>query len=178
MSDPPEAAAASQAGADVSEALLARLDTDENVERVADKPFFGVLTFDSGARLGFTIGSDDAARAEWAMVEEGKLTAFDPVHAIQFVQLIETPRSEVDDGIEKGAAELGLPVESVLFSLPVVELVRAMLEKDRPHYSRLCLMWLLPSELRALRPEILALVDNELLPRQLRDLAGRLVVPE
>jgi hypothetical protein len=164
-------------GADVTQALRERVEAGE-VERVGDEPFVCILVLDSGSRLGLTIAADDAAEAEWSMVTDGVLSRFAPERAIRFVELIENPRSEIEEGIERSAGELGLPAESVLFSLPVVELVRAMLAKNRAHFSRQCLMWLLPSELRALRAEIEAMVDNELLPRQLRELAARLVVPQ
>jgi hypothetical protein len=187
-------------GADVTEAVRAQLDSETvEVERVGGQPFIGIVTLDSGARLGLTIEAspDDAeppdaeppdaeppdaeppgTPARWAMAIGETLSAFAPDRAIKFAELIENPRADIEQRIEEAAGELGLPAESVLFSLPVVELVRAMFEKDRPHFSRLSLKWLLPSELRALRADIAALVDNELLPRELRDLAKRLVVPE
>ncbi len=166
-------------GADVSAALRERLSSDGvEVERVQQRPFVCILTLGSGARLGLTIGSGDDDPAQWAMVAQEKLCPFAPDRVIKFVELIETARADIEDRIEKSAAALGLPGESVLFSFPVLEFARAMFEKQRPHFSRLCLMWLLPSELRPLRPEIRALVDDELMPRQVRDLAERLVVPE
>lgn len=162
---------------EVSEALRARVAREE-VERIGTRSFVAVLTLDSAARLGLSIADGDEAEARWAVVEGEVLTEFAHDKAIKFLEALENPRSEFDERLERGAAELGLPAEAVLFSFPVVPLVRALLEKDRPHFSRLSLMWLLPSELRELRVEISELVANDLLPRQLRDLAERLVVPE
>ena len=170
-------------GADVTTALRQQLQA-EGVERAGDHPFVTIVMLDSGARLALTIPGpvDDEGvhigDAQWAMVTGQELSLFEPERVIKFTELIENPRADIEERIERGAAEAGLPAESVLFSLPVVEIVRAMLAKDRPHFSRLSLLWLLPSELRALRADIAALVDNELLPRNLRDLAQRLVVPE
>lgn len=162
---------------EVSEALRARV-ASEAVERIGPRSFVAILTLDSGTRLGLSIADGDAAEAAWAVVEGDTLTEFAPEAAIKFLEPLETPRAELDERLERSAADLGLPAEAVLFSFPVVPLVRAMLEKNRPHFARLSLMWLLPSELRELRKEIAELVHNDLLPRQLRDLAERLVVPE
>lgn len=170
-------------GADVTAALREQL-LAEGAERVGDHAFVSIVTLDSGARLALTmVGPVDdeglpTGDAQWAMVIGQELSPFDPERVIKFAELIENPRADIEERIERGAADAGLPAESVLFSLPVVEIVRAMLEKNRPHFSRLSLLWLLPSELRALRADIVELVDNELLPRSLRDLAQRLVVPE
>ena len=160
---------------DVTEALRERLESGD-IERHKDTPFVNILTLDSGARFGLTIAGD--GEAKWAIVIGEELTVFDPTRVVRFVELVEQPRTEFEDRIEKGAAEQGLPAESVLFSVPTVELVGALLERKEPHFTRLALMWLLPSELRSLRAEIAALVDEELLPNQLRELAARLVVPE
>lgn len=181
-------------GADVTSALRERLLADAGaIERVGGDAFFGLLTFESGCRIGLALGDAEQAAACWAAVsgpamdgaavdgaavDGAVLTKFAESDAIKFVELIEHPRADIEARIEQAAKELELPAQSVVFSLPVVELVRAMLEKERAHFCRQCLLWLLPSELRALRAEIAAVAENELLPRQLRDLAARLVVPE
>ena len=78
---------------------------------------------------------------------------------------------------ERGAGERGLPAQDVMFSFPAVELVGAIIATRSKYLSRMALLWLLPSELRALRSEIKAFADDTSMPIALRDLAKRLVVP-
>lgn len=145
-------------------------------EQYGEQHFVAVFTLDSGMRYGLTErGSDGVA---WAVVDGDKLIEFGEGNENMFVEVLEQQRSVFDEQLEQGAADRDLPVDQTLLSFPAVALVRTMLVRQMPHFCRLSLMWLLPSELRELRAEIAALVDNKLLPTQLRELAGRLVVPE
>ncbi len=162
---------------EIGEALRARVTAGE-IERIGVRWFSPLVSLGSGARVGLAARDGDDAIPAWAIVEGEELVEFSPERVVRFAEVIESDRATFDEQLEAAAGALGYPAEAVLFSFPAIALVRAMLEKDRAHFSRLALLWLLPTELRLLRSDIARLVDNELLPRQLRDLAERLVVPE
>jgi hypothetical protein len=160
---------------------LAALVAGDRAEAIGQERFVPVLELSSGARLALTVGVDSATgpgEPAWLIVEDGKVTAFTPASAIAFVEPLEQPRGDFDAALERGAAAAGLPGEAVLFSFPAVELARALLARGQPYFSRLVLLWLLPSELRPLKAEIAQVAQNDELPQAVRDVARRLVVPE
>ncbi|MFP6683708.1 MAG: hypothetical protein VB934_03310, partial [Polyangiaceae bacterium] len=77
-----------------------------------------------------------------------------------------------------GAQTCGLPSDLVEASMPVVELVRAVLVSRSVFGCRRALRWLWPSELRAIRAELLELADDSAMPQAVRQLAAHLVVTE
>jgi hypothetical protein len=56
--------------------------------------------------------------------------------------------------------------------------IRAVLEKEHPYLTRLALEWIRPTELRALRAELVAVTKAASMPLPVKDLAERLIVPE
>jgi hypothetical protein len=147
-------------------------------EALGEWRFVPVLELPSGARLALSLTQGGGDGAVWLSVEEGRVTAFAPGSELGFVEPLEQPRAAFESALEEGALAAGLPGEAALFSFPVLELARALLARGQPYFSRLVLLWLLPSELRPLRREIAAVAANDELPAALRDLARRLVVPE
>jgi hypothetical protein len=140
--------------------------------------FVPLLTLESGARMGpcARIAAEDGA-VGWAAHDGDRLIPFSEANARHFVELLESDRRHIDDQIERAASERGLPVDEALFSLPAAPLVRAITVTRSPHYCRLALAWLLPTELRELRDDIAPLVDDTSLPHMVRELAQRLLVP-
>jgi hypothetical protein len=155
---------------------VAALSAGDGAAVVDDRRFVPLLELGSGARLGLFAGP--VGEPGWIVVEDGRATVFGPGGEIGFVEPLEQPRAEFDAALERGAAAAGLPAEDVLFAFPVLELARALLARGQPYFSRLVLMWLLPSELRPLKEDIAKVAENDELPHALRDLARRLVVPE
>ena len=136
--------------------------------------FLPLVTLDSGARCGLdhearwvTVPDDGRAPVRWSETE-----------AHLFHEPLEWKRARFDDAIEDAARALGLPAEDVLFSFPVDAVIRAVLAKEQPYLTRLALEWLRPTDLRALRREILAVTKQDNMPAPVKDLARRLVVPE
>jgi hypothetical protein len=136
--------------------------------------FLLLVTLDSGARVGI----DHEAR--WILLpEDGRpATRYAPEAAYLFHEALEWKRGRFDDAVEAAARALGLPAEAVLFSFPAVEVIRAVLAKEVSYLTRLALQWMLPTELRALRREIQAVTVSLAMPRPVKDLAERLIVPE
>ena len=95
-----------------------------------------------------------------------------------FCEVVECKRAQFEQLLETGAMRVGLDSELLTLSFPSVEIVRALLHTQSTHYTRLALLWLLPSELRSLRQDIVEAADNRNLPGPVRDLARHLVVPE
>jgi hypothetical protein len=95
-----------------------------------------------------------------------------------FCEVVECKRAEFEELLAAGARKVGLDPDALTLSFPSVAIVRALLQRESVHYTRLGLLWLLPSELRELRPHILEVAQNRTLPTSVRDLARHLVVPE
>lgn len=134
-----------------------------------------LVTLDSGARVG--IDGD----LRWILIPPGDGRVFvvvTPESAHLLHEALEWKRERFDDAIEAVARDLGLPADDVVFSFPVFDVVRAILAKEHPYLTRLALLWLRPTELRELRPEIKAVITAPHMPVPVRDLAERLVVPE
>jgi hypothetical protein len=161
---------------DLAAHMRQRLERDD-VEHVDEQTrFVEILSFD--ARFGVACDADGENVAWARQVEPGAaLVRFTPTAAKHFVELLEQPRRGLDEQIEAAAHKLGMPVDPLLLSLPSVELVRAMLKSGSPHYCRVALQWLVPTELRELRDDIAPLVDDRNLPIMVRELAEHLLVP-
>jgi hypothetical protein len=61
---------------------------------------------------------------------------------------------------------------------PAVPVVRSILAKKSSYLTRLALEWVLPSERRELREEILEVTRTDNMPAQVKELARRLLVRE
>lgn len=158
--------------------LLARvraaLDEGKGAAK-AGRPYLPVVTLESET----VIGVDRDGR--WLAVppEDGQEPrTYGPEREHVLAEVLEWKRRAFDDALEQGAAALGLPADELLVAFPAVELARAMLQHDSAYLVRLALQWLLPSELREARPDIVAVTKRSTLPRPIKELAQRLVVPE
>ncbi|MBI4703151.1 MAG: hypothetical protein HY744_18695 [Deltaproteobacteria bacterium] len=143
-------------------------------EKVGERFFVPIVTLESGTRLGL----DEEAGWVSSPPDADALRVFGAGGERHFFEAVESKRSVIEDLLEQGAAEQGLPVEAVVLSFPAVELVAAVLETGSAHFARLGLLWLLPSELRQMRSKIAQLARSPELPQPVRDLAERLIVPE
>lgn len=145
------------------------------LERGAGEPGAGaqvlpIVTVESGhryaldAELRWHVLAPDGGRAV--------LAAGDAVEALH--EAVEWKR----DAFEEGARQNDLPPDEVVFAFPSVPLARAMLSKRAAYLVRLALQWIRPTELRELRADIVRVASSAELPRPVKDLAERLVVPE
>jgi len=125
---------------------------------------YGVVQFAQAADLG------------WALVKDGELVAFRAGTEKHFIELLEHPRSDIEAELERSVRTHGLPAE-VAWSFPAIDLVRAMIATGSPHFTRVALAWLLPTELRELRSEIQRVADDPSMLVPVRELARRLIVP-
>lgn len=157
---------------EVREAVASKVEAEE-VEHVGADVFIPIFSLESGTRFGLD------EHGGWAMVEAGaqQLIQFQTGKEMYFLELLEHARDAVEVQIGEGAAKQGLPSDGVTWSLPAIELVRVVCQLRKPHFCRLALLWLLPSELRELRDELAALSEDHKLPQALRDLASRLAGP-
>ena len=136
--------------------------------------FLPLLTLDSGARYALD------AELRWVVVAAdgggAVVIGKDNVHLLH--EAIEWKRDRFDDALAEAARALELPEDELVFSFPVTEVVRALLEKRVSYFTRLALAWLRPTELRALRPELDFVAKDSFMPGPVRGLAERLVVPK
>lgn len=140
----------------------------------ADAPrFLSLVTLESGARYGL----DADLRWVLAAAETGAVVTLDKDSVHLLHEAIEWKRDVFDDALADGARAHALPVDEVVDAFPVADLLRAVLDKRISYLTRLALAWLRPSELRALRAEILAVSKDSFMPAPVRGLAERLVVP-
>lgn len=159
-----------------------RRQLDELVERggaelVGQHPFVPMLVLESTMRVGLTHdGCSDSF--VWALADGQTLTLFSASTAAMFVEVFEHRRDDFESRLGQGAAGVGLPAEATAWSFPAVQLVRAMLASPSPHFRRCALGWLLTTELRELRADILRVAADTATPTALRELARRMVVPE
>jgi hypothetical protein len=151
---------------------LAELLSKGGGEPLGDGRFLPLVTLDSGARCGL-----DAA-LRWVFVPEGRpAVVVSPETAMELHEVVEWPRGRFDTALEEGARATGLPAEEVVAAFPAIDVVRAVLAKSWPYTTRLALLWILPSELRELREEVLEASSSPAMPGPIKDLARRLVVP-
>ena len=138
---------------------------------VGELSFVSVLELASGARYGLLAGP------RWAVLEGERLIPFAPGDEKAFVEALEYPRREFDDLLEAGARARGFDGEAVMFTFPALELVQAMLVSGSPHFTRVALHWMRPTEIRAARAQLVAVTQNQLMAQAVRQLAERLIVP-
>jgi hypothetical protein len=161
---------------ELSERLLAHFSGAEVLEARA---FVSLIDFDTGLRYGLVTTEDGSGEhGRWAVASQGKVTLFESGGERAFVELVEHPRREVEAKIEAAATKLGLPPLDTTWSLPTIDLLRALMRAGSQHYARLALGWVLPSELRELRSDIQAVANNNSFPAGVRSLAERMIVAE
>jgi hypothetical protein len=136
--------------------------------------FLPLVTLDSEARCGL----DAELRWVVAAAEGGAVVVIgkDNVHLLH--EVLEWKRDRFDDALAEAARALELPEDDLVFAFPVIDLVRAVLDKRVSYLTRLALAWLRPTELRPLRTELLFVSKDSFMPAPVRGLAERLVVPE
>ena len=154
---------------------LAELAESGDLETIEGRAFAALASLESGARCGLFLHEEGAG---WAVAQGEVLAPFGDKGARAFVEVLERPRAEFDDELDRGGAGLGFEGDPLSFAFPAIELVRVVLCARAAYLCRLALLWLLPTELRDLRSEILAVAEDTTLPTEVRDLARRLVVAE
>ncbi len=154
-------------------AICAKID-GENVARVGEEVFFFLFQLDSEIRYGL----DGTGR--WSLVapDENALRVFAAGTEAWFIEWLEHARDDIESAARAGAQTCGLPSDLVEASMPAVELVRAVLVSRSVFGCRRALQWLWPSELRAVRAELVELADDSAMPQPVRQLAAHLVVTE
>jgi hypothetical protein len=149
-------------------------------EQAGDRPFVPVLLFDSGARYGID------AQGQWVASLPASSQSGDPATGVYtaesdahaFYEALEEPRNAFEARLEEGARAAGLPPDQVVLSFPAVQVVRAVVARQSAYLIRLALLWIHPTELREMRPDLVRLAESPHLPTHVKDLARRLIVPE
>jgi hypothetical protein len=143
-------------------------------EALGDGRFLPLITLDSEARLGLD------ASGVWTVVpNDGRPVArCTPGNEHMLYEVFETKRGDFEEKLTQAAASAGLPGEETMLAFPATAVVRAILEKEEPYLMRLALQWLLPTELRELRAAIVKVTVTRDIPKVVKDIAARLIVPE
>jgi hypothetical protein len=143
-------------------------------EALGDGRFLPLITLESEARLGLD------ASGVWTVVPtDGRAAArCTPGNEHMLYEVFETKRSDFEEKLAKAAAAAGLPGEETMLAFPATAVVRAVLDKEQPYLTRLALQWLVPTELREMRDAIVKVTKNREIPKVVKDLAARLIVPE
>jgi hypothetical protein len=148
-------------------------------EQSGDRQFVPLLSLDSGARYGID------AQGQWmallpasAETRNEAATVYTQADPHAFYEALEQPRSVFETRLEEGARAVGLPPAEVVLSFPAVQLVRAVLARQSAYLIRRALLWIHPTELRELRPDLVRLVESPHLSTHVKDLAERLIVTE
>ena len=136
--------------------------------------FLPLVTLESGARIALD------PDAHWVLVPgDGRPACVYSDEAAHLMhEVIEEKRERFDDALEKKARASGLPPDDVVMGFPAVPVVRSILAKKSSYLTRLALEWVLPSERRELREEILEVTRTDNMPAQVKELARRLLVRE
>jgi hypothetical protein len=136
--------------------------------------FLSLAKLESGTEIAF----DRSMR--WLAVPSDEREPFVYGEGTEHVltEAIESKRDDFEALLARGATALGLPPDDVVLAFPSVGLVRAVLAKPSTYLMRLALQWIHPSELRDLRADLVRVSQDKLLPRPIKDLAERLIVPE
>jgi hypothetical protein len=136
--------------------------------------FLPLITLESGGRYGLD------ADLRWLVVspDGAAVSVFTPSSGHLMHEALEWKREAFDGALEAAARSFDLPVDDVVFSFPVFDVIRAVFARKSSYMTRLALQWLRPTELRELRADIKAILDQPNMPRPVKDLAERLVVPE
>lgn len=142
-------------------------------EMAAERRVLVLFTLDSEMRVAI-----DAEARFHALAEDRPPTRFEPGTELVFCEVLETSRNRFEDRLCDAARVHSLPESDLLAAFPVLELVRSVLEKNMAHTTRLALLWVLPSELRELRADIIKASRHKDLPPAVKQLCERLIVPE
>lgn len=179
MSDCAEMAEMAEITSELLERMRAILDGGGG-EAFGDARFVPLVTLESEARCGLELRLETKARLVWVSApSDGRpLVRAEPGQEHLLYEVLETKRDDFEDRLAEGALAAGLPAEATVLAFPAIAVVRAVLAKEHAYLSRLALQWLLPSELRELRVDILRVIAARDMPTPVKDLAKRLVVPE
>ena len=164
---------------DTLKARLAALIEEGSCDEVEGRPFLSLCTLESEMRYGLCLRDDELI---WARAQEGPsgevLIFASGADAVRFVELVEHDRDLLEERIASAARERGLDPEAAVATLPVVTVVGGLLEGRTPLFCRQALRWLRPTELRPLRAAIAGVAEDRAMPRDVRSLAERLIVPD
>jgi hypothetical protein len=148
-------------------------------EQAGDRQFVPLILLDSGARYGID------AQGQWiALLPASSQTnppgalVYTETDSHAFYEALEQPRSAFEARLEEGARAAGLPPEEVVLSFPASEVARAVLARQSAYLIRLALLWIHPTELRELRPDLVRLTQTPHLPTHIKELAERLIVAQ
>ena len=143
-------------------------------EKVKDLSYVPLVVLESGTKYGLN------EKGEWVAHRTGTtdLMTFGPGTEPQFCEAVEQKRGDFDQMLSDRAQALGFDPDATVLSFPSVEFVRDLLHRQSILFTRLALLFLLPSELRELRADIREVSANQGMPRPIRDLANHLTVPE
>jgi len=136
--------------------------------------FLPLVTLESETRYGL-----DAAMT-WVAVPPDERPALPGAPGSEhiFAEALEWKRDDFDAALEKAAGRHGLDGDALVLSFPALALVKTVLGTRSPYLTRLALLWLRPTELRDVRTELVRVAADAGLPTPVKELAGRLVVPE
>lgn len=158
---------------------VASLVEEGKTERVGEHDFLALMTLESGMRYGLLAAdAKETGQPRWGVVADSTLRAFGPGQENVLLEVLEHKRVDFEQRIEEAAEAHALPSLELVLSFPAIPLVRAMIRSESAHFCRMGLLWLLPSELRELRADIVACSENDDFPRSVRELAAHLVVAE
>ncbi len=150
----------------------ATIVAEGRAQQLAGVAFLPLIELPSTMAYGLTEGP------RWARRHGEQMIVFSEQAAVSFVEALEQPRRDFEATLEKNAAAHGLPGPETAWSFPAQQLISAMLRSETAHFVQLGLRWILPTELRPLRPLIHAVAERSDLSQSLRDLAVHLRVPE
>jgi hypothetical protein len=143
-------------------------------ESAGDMKFLPLITLESESRCGV----DASLRWVCAPTDGRPASRCDPGNEHMLYEVLETKRDNFESKLADSAKALGLPPEEIVLAFPAIAVVRAVLEKELPYLTRLALQWILPSELRELRADIVKVTTARDIPSPIKEMAKRLVVPE
>ncbi len=158
--------------ASLSEAVREALDAGRG-EVLGGRAVLPLVTLESGGRVAI-----DAELGWSLLMPDGSVRPATAGEEHVLYEAVEQKRAEFEGAIEDAARAVGLDPDAVVLAFPSTGVVRAVLARRVPFLVSLALRWLLPSELRELRPDILRVAQGSDLPRPVRELAEHLVVPE
>jgi hypothetical protein len=136
--------------------------------------FLPLVTLESEMRIGLD------REAHWVAAPPDGRAPFrvEPGGEHALYEVLESKRGDFEAKLEAAAREHGLPADEVVLAFPAVDVVRGVIAKGLPYMTRLALLWILPSELRELRADVVKIAGANEMPAPIRDLASRLIVPE
>jgi hypothetical protein len=156
----------------LADAVREALDAGRG-ELVEGKRALPLVTLESGARVALVEGG------AWALLSpEGALRVVGEGDAYVLHEVVEQKRADFDAALEGAARAAGLDADAVVLAFPSTAVVRVLLDRRVPYLVHLALRWLVPTELREVREEIVRVSKGSDLPLPVRELAQHLVVPE